>query len=193
MILVRHGESEGNRDRRFTQSSDVGLTPAGEQQAKEAGSIIREQFAAAAVIASPFRRAEQTGQIIAEVLGLPLRLEDDLREQNFGALAGQPYEAMMTDLSDHVGPRWEWRPRGGESLVDVYDRAVPALERIAIAHPQEDVVVVSHGGVMFALGAYITGSWETSRVPPNCGIFVVEHVDKKYKLAEILNSARDIT
>lgn len=193
LILVRHGESEGNRDRRFTQSSDVPLTAIGEEQAREAAAVIRAHYRPEAVVASPFRRAQQTGTIIAETLGLPIRFEDDLREQNFGLLAGKPYDTMVTDLGSHEGPRWEWRPTGGESLVDVYNRAVPALDRIAIAHRGRDVVVVSHGGVMFALGAYVSGSWETSRVPPNCGIFVVEHDETGYRPPLILNAGGEVT
>lgn len=193
LILVRHGESEGNRDRRFTQSSDVPLTTTGCSQARHAADQIAAQFHVELVVTSPFRRAQQTAEIIAAALGVPLSVETDLREQNFGALAGQPYEAMIVDVATHDGPRWEWRPRGGESLVDVYERTVPVVERLARAHRQRDVVVVSHGGVMFALGAYLSGGWETSQVPPNCGILAVSHDESGYGAPMIIDFAREVT
>lgn len=181
LILVRHGESEGNRDRRFTQNPDIPLTDVGHEQARQAGRVIRERFAPRHVVSSPYRRAFQTAEIIAAELELGIAIEPDLREQSFGVLAGQPYEILMDEAYRYEGPRWQWRPPEGESLVDVYARATPALDRLAQSNLDRDVVVVSHGGVMFALVAYVAGAWEQSRVPPNCGIVVVEHSDGRYQ------------
>ena len=101
---------------------------------------------------------------------LEVELEAALREQSFGVFAGQPYEALLTDASYHEGPRWQWRPQGGESLVDVYERVVPAFERIARESVERDVVLVSHGGVMLALCAFVTGTWDGLSVTPNAGV-----------------------
>lgn len=180
LILVRHGESEGNRDRRFTQNAEVPLTDLGREQARVAGVRIADRFAPVEVVASPYRRAHQTGEIIAAALRLPLSFEPDLREQSFGVLAGQPYNILMSDAFQHDGPRWEWRPPEGESLVDVYQRATPALDRLARRFAGRDVVVVSHGGVMSALVAYVAGDWQRSHVPQNCGIIVVTHGAEGY-------------
>jgi len=175
LILVRHGESEGNRDRTFTQHSDVPLTPLGRQQARASAHRIAARFRPARVVASPFARARETAEIIAATFDLPVDLEPALREQSFGVFAGQPYESLLTDAAYHQGPRWRWRPRGGESLVDVYDRVAPALDRLASVHAGSDVIVVSHGGVMLAVCAYVTGSWDGLAVTPNAGVVVIEH------------------
>ena len=180
IILVRHGESEGNRDRTFTQNVDVPLTERGRAQARAAGTRIWARFAPARVLASPFARARETAEIIAAQRGCPVTFDDAFCEQSFGAFAGQPYTAMLSDAAFHEGPRWAWRPPGGESIADVYARAVPAFERLARAAGGEDVVLVSHGGVMFALWAYVAGSWEAARIAPNAGIVVVEHAGGVY-------------
>jgi probable phosphoglycerate mutase len=180
LILVRHGESEGNRDRTFTQSPEVPLTIVGRQQAQAAATQILRNFAARRVISSPFARARQTAELIATALGLEVRLEPDLCEQSFGVFAGQPYESLLNDAAYHEGPRWAWRPPGGESLLDVAQRAVPAVQRIVAAAQDEDIVVVSHGGVMLALCAHVAGTWDGLNVTPNCGIVVVEVVDGKW-------------
>jgi broad specificity phosphatase PhoE len=180
LILVRHGESEGNRDRTFTQSSEVPLTPYGRQQAHAAAVVIKRRFRPAHVVASPFARARQTAEIIAAALGLSVELEADLREQSFGVFAGQSYDVLLQDAAYHEGPRWNWRPPAGESLVDVYERVVPAFDRIARSAAGQDIVVVSHGGVMLALCAHVSGSWDGLSVTPNAGIVVVEHQDSAY-------------
>ena len=174
-ILVRHGESEGNRDRTFTQSPEVPLTDPGRAQARATADRIARHFRPARIVASPFARAWQTAEIIGEVLRLGVRPEAELREQDFGVFAGQPYDVMLSDAAYHEGSRWHWRPPGGESLVDVFERAVPAFERLVRGSVGEEVVVVSHGGVMLALCAYVTGSWDGLTVTPNAGIVVVEY------------------
>jgi broad specificity phosphatase PhoE len=180
LILVRHGESEGNRDRTFTQSPDVPLTPHGREQARATGERIAAQYQPARIVASPYVRARQTAEIISAVLALSVELEAAFREQSFGVFAGQPYEAVLGDAAYHDGPRWQWRPPGGESLTDVYERVAPALDRVTRDAVGQDVIIVSHGGVMLALCAYVTGSWDGLSVTPNAGIVVVEHRDERY-------------
>jgi broad specificity phosphatase PhoE len=180
LILVRHAESEGNRDRTFTQHANVPLTGRGRDQARTAAEQIQACYAPVRVVTSPYARARQTAEIIAGMLGLTVQLEAALREQSFGILAGQPYEALLTDAAYHEGPRWRWRPQGGESLADVYERVVPAFERIASSHAGQDVVIVSHGGVMLALCAHVTGSWDGLEITPNAGIVILGHRDSRY-------------
>ena len=182
LLLVRHGESEGNRDRTFTQSAAVPLTPLGREQARQAAAVIAKAFAPQRVVASPFARARETAESIAASFGLPVELEAALREQSFGVFAGQPYEALLSDAAYHDGPRWHWRPHGGESLVDVSERVVPAFERVARESVGRDTVIVSHGGVMLALCAFVTGSWDGLSVTPNAGVVVVENLGGRYKL-----------
>jgi probable phosphoglycerate mutase len=180
LLLVRHGESEGNRDRTFTQNPDVPLTAFGREQARAAAHRLARGYHPSRIVASPFTRARQTAEIIAEVYGLTVEFEAAFREQSFGVFAGQPYDALLSDAAYHEGPRWNWRPQGGESLIDVYERVVPAFDRVTQAAPGEDVVIVSHGGVMVTLCAYVSGSWEGVAVTPNAGIVVVERRGGRY-------------
>src|SRR5260370_17121144 len=70
-IMVRHGESEGNRERRFTLSSEVPLTEAGIHQAHQVAQRIARHFKPEIIVSSPFRRARHTSQIIAAEFPLP--------------------------------------------------------------------------------------------------------------------------
>ncbi|HUI27081.1 MAG TPA: histidine phosphatase family protein [Candidatus Kryptonia bacterium] len=181
LILVRHGESEGNRDRRFTRTTEVPLTDRGRAQARAAAALIRARFAPARVIASPFARARETGEIIAAALVLPLDIEPAVREQHLGRLMGEPYDSVLHDPTFDPARRWEWRPPGGESLVELQTRVAPALDRIAQAHAGREVVVVAHAGVIMAACAYVLGTWESVRSVPNAGVVLVEHHNGAYR------------
>src|SRR5262249_10769046 len=93
----------------------------------------------------------------------------------------QPYDALLSDAAYHDGPRWNWRPQDGESLLDVSSRVIPAFDTIARTHGEDDVIIVSHGGVMVALCAYVTGSWDGITVSPNAGVVLTEHHAGRYR------------
>jgi broad specificity phosphatase PhoE len=175
LILVRHGESEGNRARRFTANPQVPLTDTGRDQARARAARLAQQFRPVRLIASPYTRAAQTAAIFSPVFDLAIETEPDLRGQSFGRLAGEPYASRTSDSHFAVLPRWEWVAPGGESLLGVRARAAPVLDRLMEGSPPGDVVVVSHGGVMVALCAHVSGGWDGLTVAPNCGAIVIEH------------------
>jgi broad specificity phosphatase PhoE len=173
IILVRHGESEGNRERRFSHSTDIDLTELGVVQARSSGELIGERFRPDRIIASPYHRAQRTARIIAETIRFQggIETEPDLRERAIGELAGETYESLRRHATYDPARFWEWRPQGGESLVDVVSRAGPVLDRLLTAG--EDIVAVSHGGVMLALCAHVEGGWTRLRVARNCEVMIV--------------------
>ncbi len=179
LVLIRHAESEGNRDRTFTRSPDVPLTEVGHAQAHARAGWVASRYRPVRIFSSPYARAHQTARIIADRLSLPVAIEDDLREQSYGELAGRPYGAVLECGYDPAA-YWSWCPPGGETLVEVAARAGAALDRVAVAAPGDDVVVVSHGGVMMALWRHVTGEWRTGKVARNAGVVVVEHDAGRY-------------
>jgi broad specificity phosphatase PhoE len=186
LILVRHGESEGNRDRRFTTTPDAPLTDLGREQAAMAARHIARLFKPRLVITSPYARARETGRIIAHALGLQAEIEPALYERNFGYLKGQPYGAVRDDPTFDTEKVWLWRPEGGESYEDVRARVAPVLERLTVRATDGELIVVSHGGVMLTCWAHVTGHWEGAHVPPNCGIVLLEHTDGHFLPPQII-------
>ncbi|HWP66602.1 MAG TPA: histidine phosphatase family protein [Candidatus Limnocylindria bacterium] len=185
LFLIRHGESEGNRDRVFTATPEVPLTETGRRQAREAAEFLRRYCAPALLVSSPFRRARETAEIIGEVLDLPLAIEDDLRERNYGEYAGRPYDTARPDFDPAA--YWGWRPPGGETLEEVAVRVGRALDRISMRADHRDAVVVSHGAVMMALWRHVMGEWAVpGRVVRNAGILLVEHQGGRYRGATLL-------
>lgn len=186
LIMVRHGESEGNAIRRFTTSGDAKITELGRRQAHEAARRIKLKFQPTLVIASTFARARETGLIIAAELRIPIEYEAEFREQSLGDLAGQPYESVANDPTFDPKRSWAWRAPGGESHEDVLRRVAPVLDRVARQYPDDEIVIVSHGGVMRSVWAHVTGKWENARVSPNCGIVLIEHESGRYRDPEVV-------
>jgi broad specificity phosphatase PhoE len=176
LLLVRHGESAGNFERCFSPNPHIELTERGIEQAHAAGRRIGADRVPARIVSSPFRRALRTAQFIADQARFTgtIETERDLRERDIGELAGRPYSWMRDHPAYRAERFWEWRPAGGESLVDVQRRAAPVLDRLLAAISSDDVVLVSHGGVMLALCAHLEGSWARPHVARNCEILIVE-------------------
>ncbi len=186
LLLVRHGESEGNALRRFTDSEQVPLTPKGREQAERAAALLRARFAPVGIVSSPFTRAHQTAEIIASTLELPIEIEPEVREQFLGELHGQPYDAALATPGFETLPRWEWRPPAGETLLEVQRRAVGALLRIAGEWVGADVVVTSHAGTIQSCWAHVARDWQAAPHVPNCGVVVIEHDGRELARPELL-------
>lgn len=175
LLLVRHGESEGNALRRFTDSDRVPLTPAGREQAERVAAFLRAHFEPARIVSSPFTRAWQTAEIIATTLALTIEVEPDLREQFLGALHGQSYDAALVTPGYDTLPRWDWRPPEGETLAEVRVCATSVLATIARASSGLDVVAVSHAGTIQSAWAEVEGSWESVPPIPNGSIVRIDY------------------
>lgn len=130
----------------------VPLTALGEQQARRAAAQLAD-CGASAVFSSDQRRAAQTALPIAERLGVRVTLESDLRERSLGAFEGQHSDELWSAAEDTWGDPG-WRPPGGESVRDVYERVTRFLDRLSARRDGAPVVVVTHGDTaIVALGA----------------------------------------
>ena len=166
LLMVRHGESVANLATRYTWHDHEPLTELGRRQARETGRLLAAQYRPAHLYCSRFRRARQTADGIAAEVGLPVVEVDGIEERSFGELRGKPW----ADYREVVGALdieelWRHRAPGGESLVDVAARVARVVSTLADRHPGEQVIVVSHGAVMAALRAWISGSWRQLPTP----------------------------
>ncbi|HVA79789.1 MAG TPA: histidine phosphatase family protein [Candidatus Binataceae bacterium] len=191
LILVRHGESEGNVARFFTTTPmTLALTETGRRQAKGAAARIRTLGNPRMVIASQYVRARDTGMIIAEELRLPFEIRNGLHERETGDFAGKPYDSILSANGYDRARPWLWAPPGGESHEQVRGRVGPILDELARRFADDDLVVVSHGGVMLAMWAHMTGRWDGAHAPANCGIVMVEHRAGRYLKPKVVGDSQ---
>ena len=156
LYLVRHGETEWNRDGRAQGRADIPLNDAGIAQSR----ALADHFgplSVTAVMSSSSRRAVLTAETIASSHGLSVTAEDDLRELDFGGLDGAPLREMrelFPDFFEHWtrDPATAQFPDGGETLQQLQDRAWAVVESIARSHePQDNVIVVSHAFALYSV------------------------------------------
>jgi len=151
MLLVRHGQSEWNATGRWQGQADPPLTDLGRLQAREAA---RALGTVDAVWASDLQRAMETATIIAGELGVgPVVLDPDLRERDAGEFSGLTRAEIAARFPGYLDDHR--RPPGWEADEALVERAVRALRRIAVEVPGGDVLVVTHGGLVYALGAHL--------------------------------------
>jgi len=150
IALVRHGETDWNRERRIQGTTDIPLNDTGRLQAAEtAERLSSEQWDA--VYGTPLSRAAETAQIIARSLELPEPpLVAGLAERSHGVLEGLDH-AGRTALEAQAATIEGLEPRS-----TVIERSTTALAEIAAAHPGGSVVVVSHGGVIHSLMLHLS-------------------------------------
>jgi uncharacterized phosphatase len=142
IYLVRHGETDWNRQHRIQGSTDIPLNDTGRAQAEAAGRLLARR-PATAVYASPLSRAFETAEIIASAVGLPAPAPAPaLVERRYGAAEG-----LTGDEIDRRYPG-EAEVPGRETRDAVALRVIPAIVAIAERHPGESIVIVSHGGVI---------------------------------------------
>jgi probable phosphoglycerate mutase len=141
--FLRHGETDWNAQGLSQGRTDIPLNHVGLAQAERAARTLAS-LGIATIVASPLLRAQRTAEIAAAAIGLPVSLDPDLAEVNFGAQEGLP----MGDWYDD----WiagDYTPEGGETFAGLRDRAVRGVNA-AIARPGP-VLVVAHGALFRAL------------------------------------------
>jgi broad specificity phosphatase PhoE len=160
--IVRHGESTWNIAGRCQGHNDEAeLTERGLRQAAEAAEGFRGR-PIRAIYASDLRRARQTAAKFAEVLDLPVRTDARLRERLLGVCEGTPLATMgpaLTGVADGLVIDPDTRPQGGESVRELYLRGVAFCDSLAVSPgaPAGDVLIVTHGGMLRVLDAYLQG------------------------------------
>jgi probable phosphoglycerate mutase len=151
LILVRHGVTEHTSERRFSgglQSANPGLSEEGRNQIRTTADWLAplgERLDV--VIASPVRRARESGDILAERLGVPIEEEPGFAEMEFGTWDGLTFDEVAQTQRPAL-EKWlgsiDERPGGGESLLMVQERVLAALDRLLERHVGRTVVIASH-------------------------------------------------
>ncbi|MCA3237430.1 MAG: histidine phosphatase family protein [Curvibacter sp.] len=191
MILIRHGETDWNREFRFQGQLDVPLNAMGLTQARRVAERLAG-LGACALISSDLQRAVQTAQVLAHRMGLGAPDTDrGLREQHFGIVEG----LRVPDIQARYPQDWaQWVQfdegyafDGGESLRVFQARVLAALRALAQVHRGRTLAVVTHGGVLdmvyrSARGLPLSGP-RVSEIP-NAGINRVQLAGETFEILD---------
>lgn len=196
LYLVRHGETLANREYRYIGTRDDPLSPLGETQALQLAEAL-SGLPIATVYSSPSQRTYHTAIKIAVRHSLEVHKVDDLRECDFGAWEGLSRAEVLERSPEDSQRLREWEhntsvaPTGGESFESLQQRVVTAVERLAHAHPDQAIVLVSHVGpikvlLSAALGAPLSSAFRIFLDPAT--ISVVDWRDAAHATVRLVNS-----
>ena len=195
LLLVRHGETDWNRAGRPQGHTDIPLNDTGRAQARKlAGRLVGLRVDA--IYTSDLARAAETARIVGAELGLEpqprtawreLHLGDAASIKNFGTLSRDG--ELVPALARAGGPL----AAGGETFAAFQQRVLAGLDELSTAHPDDHVLVVSHGGTLKTLLAHLLGldPLKIGRLSlrRNCSLSMVDFLRGEPKLFALADTA----
>lgn len=152
LYLIRHGQTDLNRDRRFRGLSDAPLNDEGKYEAAGAAKLLADA-GLSNIYTSPVPRAAQTATAIAVTTGARLEADDDFSDIDYGDWQGMTVDEVREKFGPEQLESWRRDPAaftfpGGDSIQSVMDRLKPALVRVASSEREGSVAVVSHLAIL---------------------------------------------
>ena len=158
--LIRHAQTVWNREKKIQGHSDSPLTAEGEEQASSWGQRLL-QFPWNRILASDTGRTLATAEKINVYLKIPLTTDSRIREQDWGQWAGKTIAQLKTEipheLDEQVSAGWAFCPPGGESRKSVLKRSQKALIEAAERYRGDNLLVITHEGVVKSLIYHLCG------------------------------------
>src|SRR5215212_9952250 len=179
ILLIRHGESRGNAERRFGGHTPTPLSELGHAQAEAAARALASENITA-IYSSDLLRAVQTAEPLARETGLRVQQSSAFRERSVGLMEGLTFEeaaaAHPEEYAALLRRDFERVLAGGESYRQLLDRASARLDRAVEQNPGGTVAVFSHTGTICILVLHLMGALDAPELKPvwisssNCGV-----------------------
>ena len=201
VVIIRHGQSQGNAEGRFGGHTDTPLSPRGRRQAQAtAKALASEKFSA--IYSSDLPRAIETASPLAKLVGVPLETSDALRERSVGVMEGltfeeaaeqhpEQYQALLRRDFEHV-------LAGGESYRQTLDRASRQLDEAIEQHKGGRIALFAHTGTICILILHLMGALDAPDLKPvwiataNCGIARFDLRDDGFVRVLTINDTRHL-
>ena len=201
VVIIRHGQSQGNAEGRFGGHTDTPLSPRGRKQAQAtARALASEKFSA--IYSSDLPRAIETASPLAKLVGVPLETTDGLRERSVGVMEGltfeeaaeqhpEQYQALLRRDFEHV-------LAGGESYRQTLDRASRQLDEAIEQHKGGRIALFAHTGTICILILHLMGALDAPDLKPvwiataNCGIARFDLRDDGFVRVLCINDTRHL-
>jgi len=201
VIIIRHGQSQGNAEGRFGGHTDTPLSPRGRKQAEAtAKALASEEFTA--IYSSDLPRAIETASPLAKLTGVSLITTDALRERSVGVMEGltfeeaaeqhaEQYQALLRRDFEHV-------LLGGESYRQTLDRASRQLDEAIEQHKGGRIALFAHTGTICILILHLMGALDAPDLKPvwiataNCGVARFDLRDDDFVRVLAINDTRHL-
>jgi 2,3-bisphosphoglycerate-dependent phosphoglycerate mutase len=201
VVIIRHGQSQGNAEGRFGGHTDTPLSPRGRRQAQAtARALASEKFNA--IYSSDLPRAIETASPLTKLTGARLETTEALRERSVGVMEGltfeeaaeqhpEQYQALLRRDFEHV-------LLGGESYRQTLDRASRKLDEAIEQHKGGRIALFAHTGTICILILHLMGALDAPELKPvwiataNCGIARFDLRDDGFVRVLVINDTRHL-
>ena len=197
ILLVRHGETDWNRKKRFQGRNDIPLNNKGRKQAMTLGKIM-SRYDVSVIYSSQKSRAVETAEIVNRELKTKLEIVPDLREISHGVYDGLTMDEINARHGDSIE---KWRadriniaPPEGESIRQCYERVVPVFESLVETTGEDPIMIVSHMIVtksilLHLMGAPLESFWRFGQ--GSAALNIIKYIDEN-PVVELLNFTEHI-
>jgi len=202
VLLIRHGQSRGNAERRFGGHTATPLSTRGRKQA-EATALTLKSESITAIYSSDLARAMETARPLSRVTGLPVHATSAFRERSVGVMEGLTFEDAAQQHPDQYAALlrrdFEHVLAGGESYRQLLDRARQKLDEIIEENRGGKIAVFSHTGTICILALHLMGALDAPELKPvwistgNCGITRFELRRDGFVRVLVLNDTRHLS
>ena len=179
VLLIRHGQSKGNAERRFGGHTATPLSARGHRQAEITARTLKSE-SLTAIYSSDLARAIETARPLSKLTGLQIHSTNAFRERSVGVMEGLTFEAAAQQHPEQYAALlrrdFEHVLTGGESYRQLLDRAREKLDEIIEQNHGGKIAVFSHTGTICILALHLMGALDSPELKPvwissaNCGI-----------------------
>jgi broad specificity phosphatase PhoE len=179
VLLIRHGQSRGNAERRFGGHTATPLSARGRNQAQATAYTLKSE-SVTAIYSSDLARAMETAEPLAKLTGLPINGTNAFRERSVGVMEGLTFEDAAQQHPEQYAALlrrdFEYVLSGGESYRQLLDRAREELDEIIEQNRGGRIALFSHTGTICILALHLMGALDAPELKPvwiasaNCGI-----------------------
>jgi broad specificity phosphatase PhoE len=202
VLLIRHGQSEGNAERRFGGHTATPLSPRGRRQAQATARALYDEELTA-IYSSDLARAVETAEPLAKLTGLEIHPTRAFRERSVGVMEGLTFEDAAQQHPEQYAALlhrdFEHVLTGGESYRQLLDRAWQKLDQIIAQHSGGKIAVFSHTGTICILALHLMGALDAPQLKPvwisnaNCAITRFELRDDGFVRVLTINDTRHLS
>ena len=201
VLLIRHGQSQGNAEGRFGGHTDTPLSPLGRQEAEAtAQALASEPFNA--IYCSDLPRAIETATPLAKLAGIKLKTAEAFRERSVGVMEGLTFEEAAAQHPEQYAALlhrdFEHVLLGGESYRQTLDRASRKLDEVIEENKGGRIAIFTHTGTICILVLHLMGALDAPELKPvwiasrNCGISRFDLRDDGFVRVLAINDTRHL-
>lgn len=154
IYFVRHGQTDSNIERRYCGQTNVNLNDVGKKQAKKIAEILKD-YKIDKIFSSDLLRVKMTAQEINKNHNLDIKYVKDLREINFGDFENLTFDEISMKYPEEkeklISQKYLYTFPNGESIKTLYKRTNEAFSEIVNNNKEENILIVSHGGVISSI------------------------------------------